>query len=323
MTAEAVDLAIVGAGPAGLSAAREAVRSGVKRVVVLEREAEAGGTVRHCGHTGFGMLDLKRLATGPRYAALLRELSRHLDIRTGHQVTAIEQGPSLAVSTPEGPRRIAARAVLVATGIREAPRAARLVSGGRPFGILTTGALQRFVYLNGRLPCRRPIVVGSELVAFSSILTLRHGGVRPLAILAEGRRAEAMAPVPQLARLLYGVPVLRRARPLRIEGREIVTGLTIEREGHRETLDCDAVVFTGRWVPEASLLRAHDVGIDPATGGPRVDARLCTSDPAIYAAGNVRFGVRASGRCALEGRAAGRQIAADLAREAPHWRTKR
>ncbi|MEZ5926433.1 MAG: FAD-dependent oxidoreductase [Hyphomicrobiaceae bacterium] len=312
MAIEEVDVAIIGGGPAGISAARELQRLGLRRVVVLEREREAGGTVRHCGHRGFGMLDFGRVWTGPRYAERLRRVSRGLDVRPSTAVLALGTEGQLALSTPEGPREIRAERVLLATGIREATRAARLVSGGRPFGILTTGALQRFVYLEGRLPCRRPVVIGSELVAYSTILTLRHAGVRPVALLEEESQTAAPFPVSHLARLLFGVRTERSARLTAIEGEAQVTAITIERQGRLERLACDGVIFTGKWVPEATLMRQHPAGVDPATAGPRVDHNLRTADPRIFAAGNVRYGVRSSGRCALEGRYAARAIARDL-----------
>lgn len=312
MTHETLDLAIIGGGPAGLSAAVEAASLGIRRLALFERETEAGGAVRHCGHWGFGMLDLGRVTTGPTYAAALRAAAHSIDVRLSHAVTAIDPEGRLSVSTPAGPLSVAARRVLLATGIRELPRAGRMVSGGRPFGILTTGALQRFVYLHGRIPCRRPVIVGTELVSFSTLLTLRHAGVRPVALLGEARRPSAPPGVTTTARLLFGVPVRLGVSIVGIEGQRTVEGITIEDGRGRETVPCDAVVFTGRWVPEASLMRTHPAGVDGVTQGPVVDETLRTGDPALYAAGNVRFGVRSSGACALDGVRAARQIARDL-----------
>ena len=205
--AERVRLAIVGGGPAGLSAALEARRLGLP-AVVLEREAEAGGAVRHCGHLGFGMLDLRRMLTGPRYAAALRDRARLLDIRCSHAVTAVEPDGVVRVSTPAGPAVLEAERVLIATGIREMTRAERLVGGNRPFGVMTTGALQRFVYLDGVLPCRRPVIVGTEYVSLSTLLTLRHGGVKPVAFVAETSPTPAPRALVSLASRVFGVPVV-------------------------------------------------------------------------------------------------------------------
>lgn len=315
MRTEDTDVAVIGAGPAGLSAALELKRLGVKRVLVLEREREAGGTVRHCGHLGFGMLDLHRLWTGPRYAAALREKARDLDIRLDTAVTALGPNGSLTASTPTGELALKTRRVLLATGIREMPRAARLVSGTRPFGVLTTGALQRFIYLEKLVPCASPVIVGSELVSFSALLTLKHAGVRPVAMIEEAGRPSVVFPAPQLARVLYGVPLRLNTRLVAIDGEKRVQNVTVAHGGMTETIACDGVVFTGRWVPEAMLMRQHPAGADAATGGPRTDASLRTADPHLYAAGNVRYGVRSSGRCALEGRRAARSIVLDLARK--------
>ena len=132
MQDEHPDLVIVGGGPAGLSAAIKAHRIGLS-VTVLEREAQAGGAPRHCGHLGFGMLDMARLWTGPQYASALREKTENIDVRCGHAVTALLDDGTLAVSGPQGGYRIQGQRVLLATGIRETPRSAQLVSGDRPF----------------------------------------------------------------------------------------------------------------------------------------------------------------------------------------------
>ncbi len=313
MTPETPDLLVIGAGPAGLSAAIAARRLGLS-VTVLEREAEAGGAPRHCGHPGFGMRDFARLWTGPRYAHTLRERADGIDLRCGHAVTMLRPGGVVAVSGPNGPYDLAGHRVLLASGIRETPRAARLISGGRPFGILTTGALQRFVYLHHRLPCRNPIIVGSEIVAFSAILTLRHLGARPRMIIDEAPRLRSPALVALGSRLVFGVPVKADVEIIEIEGEKRVEALTFEHDGRRQTVTCDGVVFSGDWVPEATLARLHPMGIDATTCGPRVDAAFRTTDPHIYAAGNVLRSVRSSGPCAIDGRNAAASIAADLAR---------
>ena len=313
MTPEPPDLLVIGAGPAGLSAAITARRLGLS-VTVLEREAEAGGAPRHCGHLGFGMRDFAHLWTGPRYARALRERADGIDLRCGHAVTRLGPGGAVVVSGPGGPYEFAGHRVLLASGIRETPRAARLVSGGRPFGILTTGALQRFVYLHNRLPCRNPIIVGTEIVAFSTILTLRHLGAKPRMIIDEAPKLRSMPVVALGSRLVFGVPVKPNVEIITIEGEKRVEAVTFEHDGQRQTVACDGVIFSGDWVPEATLARLHPMGIDATTRGPRVDAAFRTADPHIFAAGNVLRSVRSSGPCAIDGRNAAKSIAADLAR---------
>ena len=147
----APDLAIVGAGPAGLSAAIEARRMGLA-VVVIEREAEAGGIPRHCAHPPYGLREFGRLMTGPTYARRLVACARAcgVEIRTGTTVVALHEGPRLTLASDAGIGELAPRRVLLATGVRETTRAARLIGGTKPAGVMNTGTLQGLVHLEGR-----------------------------------------------------------------------------------------------------------------------------------------------------------------------------
>ena len=310
MSCEQADLVIVGGGPTGLSAAREATKGGLQ-VIVLERESEAGGTPRYCGHRGFGMRDYGRMWTGPHYAYHLRCSIKGIDLRCGHAVTALASRGIVDVSGSNGPYTIEAQRVLIATGVYEKPGAARLISGGRPFGILTTGALQRFVYLQKLLPCRSPIVVGSELIAYSTILTLRHFGAKPVAFVEIANRPlSSLTAV--VSRFVFGIPTFTGFQIVAIEGDTKVTGLTIESSAGIQTMACDGVIFSGNWVPEATLVRSSHIGIDPVTNGPAIDTYYRTRDPQVFAAGNVLRSARSSGSCAIEGRNAARAILADF-----------
>jgi NADPH-dependent 2,4-dienoyl-CoA reductase/sulfur reductase-like enzyme len=298
------DVVIVGGGPAGLSAARRFAVSGVRDVVVLERESEAGGIPRHCGHTGFGLGQFLALPmSGPAYARRLVEATHGIEIRTRTTVTAIESGGRVHVTHPEtGPAVVAGRCVLLATGIRETPRSARLVSGTRPWGVTTTGALQQFVYLKHIRPFSRIVVVGTELVSFSALLTARHGGITVAAMLEEGERITARRPGDWIARRVFGVPVLTRTRLAAIRGLDKVEAVEIERDGRRETIACDGVIFTGRFQPETAVLRTSHIALDPGTGGPAIDQYFRCSDLQVFAAGNLLRPVETSGLCWAEGR---------------------
>jgi thioredoxin reductase len=312
MPQEDAALVIIGGGPTGLSAAREAKKQGLDNIIVLEREPQAGGAPRHCGHLGFGMRDFGRLWTGPQYAEHLRNLADGLEVRCNNAVTGLRPGGLVEVSSPQGLYSIQAERVLIATGIYEKSSAARLMPGGRPFGLLTTGALQRFAYLHGTIPCRTPLVVGTELVAYSTILTLRHFGAKPVALIDVNPHVSTSRFVAVAARLVFGVPSLTKTRIISIEGEEKVTAVTIEDAKGKRTLACDGIVFTGDWVPETSLIRASQIAMDPHTHGPVIDALFRTQDPQIFAAGNVLRSARTAGTCALEGRAAARSIVRQL-----------
>jgi len=308
------DVIIVGGGPAGLSAARVLREAGVSDVVVLERETEAGGVPRHCHHPGFGFEQFHWPYTGPAYARRLRRDVKGVDLRVGASVVALHPDGELSVATGDGLETMTGKVVLLATGIREAPRAARLISGDRPsWGVLTTGALQQLLHLAHLQPCQRPIIVGSEWVSFSALLTLRRAGIKPVAMIEEADRITAPRTGGFIARLLFGVPVQTRTRLLGILGRETVEAIEIERDGRRERLACDAVVLTGRFVPEAALPSASHLAMDPGSGGPIIDQHWRCSDPAYFAAGNLLRPVETSGVVGLEGEAAGRAMAATLA----------
>ncbi|WP_319529929.1 FAD-dependent oxidoreductase [uncultured Cohaesibacter sp.] len=185
--AETCDVAIVGGGTAGLALATELKRQGISKVTILERETEAGGIPRHCGHYPFGVREYKRLLKGPAYAKRNVEAAlRHgVDIRTGTTVTKLHPSGRLDIATDKGTSQIKAGRVVLCTGVRESSRSQRFISGDRVGGILSTAALQSLVYLKGIKPFARPVILGSELVSFSAINTCRHMGIRPIAMLEE------------------------------------------------------------------------------------------------------------------------------------------
>jgi len=320
---ESCDVAIIGAGPAGLAAATVLKRAGIERVVVLERESEAGGIPRHCGHPPFGMREFGRVMAGPAYARRLVERARSVGADIAPRTTVTALGPSgvIAIVSPEGPRELRARRVLLATGVRETPCLARLVSGDRALGVCNTGALQSMVYLKNRVPFRRPVVVGTELVSFSALITCWRAGIRPVAMLEEGPHATARWPFHHAARL-FGVPLLFRTRIVNIAGRGRVDAVRIADEnGRPREIACDGVLFTGRFTPESSLARMSHLALDQGTGGPVIDQFGRCSDPAYYAAGNLLRPVETAGWCWREGRASAQWIARDLAGDLPSPQT--
>jgi thioredoxin reductase len=312
---EDADVLVIGGGPAGLSAATELRKLGAGKIVLLEREGVAGGIPRHCAHSPFGMREFGRILSGASYTARLAEraTTAGVDIRLRHSVTALT-GTSADIASPDGVSTITARRIVIATGIRETSRAGRLVSGTRPLGILTTGALQDWVHLRHLAPFRRPVIVGSELVTMSAILTCRSGGIRPVAIIEDEPRPRVGYPTALFPRLM-GIPVHYRTTIDDILGTRRVEAVRLRHaDGTTTTLDCDGVLFTGRFTPESSLARLAGIAIDRSTGGPAIDANGRTSQPNIYATGNVLRAVHTAGQCWSEGRAVARAIARSLER---------
>lgn len=304
---------IIGAGPAGLSAARALVEAGHGDVLVLDRNLTPGGLPLCCGHWGFGMLDQHRLLTGPAYAKRLVEKAQGAEIRSGVTVTALHPSGQVEVSTPAGIEFLSARAILLATGTREKPRGARLVSGTRPWGVITTGDFQDMAYRGTRaVPFRRPLIIGSELVSFSALLTARHARIKPVAMLEPGPEIVARWPSGPLARLLLRVPLLLESRIVEIKGTDKVTSVIVQRYGRNHELICDSVIFSGDFIPEAALVRASHLTLDEHTQGPAIASNWQCSDARYFAAGNILRPVEHSGMAAWEGREAGRAMAALL-----------
>ncbi len=179
MKSEKTDVLIVGAGPAGISAALELKRLGVADITVVDREPEGGGIPRLCHHVGFGIQDMHRIYSGPAYARryVKQAGESSITIRTSTTITGWQEDKTLTYSSRDGLGTIEANAVLLATGCRERPRSARLIPGRRMQGVFTTGSLQRFVDEH-KLPVgKRSLIVGAELVSLSALITLAGAGV--------------------------------------------------------------------------------------------------------------------------------------------------
>jgi thioredoxin reductase len=311
---------VVGAGPAGLSAAAELRRLGAGPVVVADREPEPGGVPRHSWHTGYGLRDLRRVMTGPAYARALvsAALAAGAELRTGVTVTGWTTGPdgthAVTMTSPAGPETVAAAAVLLATGCRERPRTARLVPGDRPAGVMTTGELQQRVYLGGERLAGRALVVGAEHVSFSAALTLAHAGADVVALVTEHERQQSYAAFRFGAAMRWRAPVWTSSAVRRIAGRGRLEGVEVadERTGAARFVPCEIVVFTGDWIPDHELARLAGLAMDPGTRGPVVGTTLATSLTGVFAAGNLVHAAETADIAALSGRHAARHIAAVL-----------
>ncbi|GAA3454839.1 NAD(P)/FAD-dependent oxidoreductase [Dactylosporangium matsuzakiense] len=294
---EHVRVAVVGGGPAGLTAAAALAGRVGGPVLVLEREAAAGGIPRHSDHGGYGLRDLHRVRSGPAYARSLVARSRAAGARveTEAMVTGWAGERALEVTSPRGRRTVTADAIVLATGARERARPARWIAGDRPAGVYTTGQLQQLVHLHHRPVGRRAVVVGAELVSWSAVLTLRAAGCRTVLLTTELDRPELRLPIR---------PVRTRTRVAAIHGTGRVSTVELEdlRTGRRTRVECDTVVLTGDWVPDHELARAAGLTLDPGTLGPRVDAALRTSRPGVFAAGNLLHPVDTADVAALDGR---------------------
>ncbi|MBI5942850.1 MAG: FAD-dependent oxidoreductase [Chloroflexi bacterium] len=319
----AKDVLIVGAGPAGLSAAIELKKQGIKNILVVDREPEAGGMPRFCHHTGFGREDLWRMWLGPKYAKYYRDLADKMDVEVRTSTTILgwtesakehKDSRSLNFTSMQGLGTIEAQAVLLATGVRERPRAARMIPGTRPQGIFTTGSLQRFVYQEHLPVGKRAVIVGAEVVSLSALMTLNHAGVKCAMMVTEESAHQIEFPYIvvkwAVADFLTRTPIITHARVTNIFGQKRVEGVELtDSTGQTRQVDCDTVIFTGSWIPENEIARLGGLTINPATRGPQIDGNFHSSVQGVFVAGNLLRGAETADHCALEGKHAAISIA--------------
>lgn len=313
---ENADVIVVGGGPSGVAAAIELRRRGVRKVVILDREPYLGGATRHCSHSPFGMLEFGRMYFGASYGRKLEQEARKADVevRTGHSVVKLAYDGEVTVTSHRGLETLRARRIMYATGAREKPRSARLLSGDRPIGVVTTGTLQTYVAFHGLLPFRRPLIVGSELVSLSAALTCLTHGARPVAMIEPRSHTLARAPLTWFPTLV-GIPFYQSTELVDIKGRARVEAVTIRRNGSLETLECDGVLLTGQFTPESSLFLQSTMGIDAGSCGPAVDQDGRSANPMYFAGGNVLRAVETGGWAFREGRSVGAALALDVKRD--------
>ena len=311
-----LDVAVVGGGPAGISACLELSKSSQLKVALFESEAELGGMPRSC-HIFFGLRDRKRIYTGTAYAQKLDSLIRKtsVEIHTGATVLNIIPGKPgethrLNVVSSEGFRSYESHFLILATGCFESSRQARRIAGTRPAGIFTTGTLQQLVNLRHLTPGKRAVIIGSEHVALSSVLTLRRAGVSIIGMVEEYPKLQTYIFPAGTIKHFFGFPIYKDTSVKAILGNDRVEGIELVRGKDQKAfqLACDMVIITGRFRPDSSLIDNTPVEQDRSTLGPVVDMRFRTTVQNIFAAGNLLRGADMHDLCALEGKLAAQNI---------------
>ncbi|MEU3961533.1 FAD-dependent oxidoreductase [Streptomyces buecherae] len=288
-----MDVLVVGAGAAGLAAAGALAAAGVGRVEVLEQQPSAGGVLRYAPWACGAWPDPRaprRLPAGREAARRLLDTATGAGalVRTGWTVTGWAGPLTVAATGPGGREVITARAVVLATGARERPRAARGVPGARGEGVFTGEGALRALHEHGQDLGATAVVVGSaDDAGYRVAGALRQAGTRPVALVG----APPLGPSPwrTLTRLGRGVPVLGDAAVTELTGAGgRVTGVRLRRaDGAVAELGCAAVVFCGSWVPENELAAAAGLAVAADLGRPAVDAEGRTSRPGVFAVGGL------------------------------------
>ncbi|MCM8750207.1 NAD(P)/FAD-dependent oxidoreductase [Thermomicrobiaceae bacterium CFH 74404] len=291
-----VDVLVIGAGPAGLGAATRLAELGVAPLV-LDREPVPGGLPAQCEHPGFGLWAFRRLMVGREFAARLVERAGRAGVRIESETTVLEVTPErtvLAVS-PSGLVRYRAQALLLATGCRERPRSTRLVPGPRPSGVFNTGVVQRLHTFLGLLPGWDVVIVGSDDISLVAARTLARAGCRIAAVVEERPYRQGYLANEWWSLRSLRIPLRLGHRVSRVLGDWRVRGVEVvpcDAEGRQTAesyeIPCDTVIFSGEFVPEATLVAQARIPSDPRTGGgPLVDQDFQTELPGIFACGNL------------------------------------
>lgn len=316
----AAQVAVIGGGPAGLAAALAARQEGARKVILIERDEELGGILQQCIHSGFGLKVLGEELTGPEYAEVFIDqvAASDIEVLLDSMVLSIDPQRVITVMNPaQGTLRIRAESIVLAMGCRERTRGQIIIPGTRPAGIFTAGTAQRLVNLEGFLPGKKAVILGSGDVGLIMARRLTLEGMEVSMVL------EAM-PYPgglerNLRQCLYdfGIPLHLQHSVIEVMGRSRVEGVKYAQvdeklraiPGTEREVECDTLILSVGLIPENEIARGAGVELDPATGGAVVDQDLQTSIPGVFACGNVLQVHDLVDNVTLEAQRAGRSAA--------------
>lgn len=291
------DLVILGGGPAGLAAAVAAWEAGIRNMLILERDRELGGILNQCIHNGFGLHTFHQELTGPEYAQRFVSQVQQLGIpyKLNTMVLALDPDKTVTAMNPtDGLFQLHPKAVVLAMGCRERPRGALNIPGSRPAGIYTAGTAQRLVNMEGQLPGRECVILGSGDIGLimARRMTLEGAHVQVVAELmpySGGLKRNIVQCLDD-----FGIPLKLSHTVVDIQGKERLEGVTLARvengkpvPGTEETYACDTLLLSCGLIPENELTRQAGAAMNPVTNGPLVNESLETSIPGVFAAGNV------------------------------------
>ncbi|MBF0359858.1 MAG: FAD-dependent oxidoreductase [Oligoflexia bacterium] len=311
---------IIGAGPAGLSVAIAITKNSKKKVLVLDREKHPGGILNQCIHTGFGLTQYKEELTGPEYAWRVYSEAKELgiEIRLSTSVIRVSEDKVITtISAEKGIEKIKAQAIVFCTGCRERARGVIHIPGDRPAGVYTAGLAQKFINIDGYLPGKRVVILGSGDIGLIMARRLTFQGAKVLAVL------EASSFVGGLSRNVvqclddFGIPLYLSHTIIDIVGKNRVEKVKIARvdenmraiRGTEFEINCDTVLLSIGLIPENELAEMAQVKLDPATNGAIVDENYMTNISGIFSCGNALHVHDLVDKLAVEAQTVGKKVA--------------
>ena len=292
------DVIIIGGGPAGLASALSCYEAGIRNILIVERDKELGGILNQCIHNGFGLHLFKEELTGPEFAGKFIEMLKDTSVQVmlDTMVLSVENDHTVhLVNSTDGYEIRKGKAIILAMGCRERTRGAIAIPGTRAAGVFTAGTAQRYLNIEGQLVGKRVVILGSGDIGLIMARRMTLEGAKVLACVEINPYSSGLTR--NIVQCLedYDIPLYLSHTITDIQGDTRVTGVTVSKvdehfapiKGSEIHFDCDTVLLSVGLIPENELSKAADIKLDPRTKGPVVYENMETSEPGIFACGNV------------------------------------